>query len=263
MIGNLISLKSVIAKVMADNNIQEDTTRIADFKEWGAEAIERIGAFKEYEVKVAGKGGTDELLEVENYQATLPDDFHSPIQAAWNDTGIEDRFYSMRYATGSFDAVRGLTNAGEFEEEDMDHVDFNGDAVYYIKPGYMVTNFPTGYILLAYRAIPTDDDGYPTIPDNPGFVDAIYWYITMKHYYPMWVTGQVRDAVYYDAQQKWNFYAKQAYGNSMMPQGDDVTTIKNVWNKLVPDMTEEDTFFSTIGEREYIKNQTNYRYGTF
>jgi len=260
MIAKTISLKSVIAKVMADNNIQEDTTRINDFMEWGSEAIERIGAFNEYTIKVAGKGGTDPLLEVADYQATLPADFHSPIQAAWNLTGVEDRFYSMRYATGSFDAVRGLTKEAAMIDEKDIHTSFNTDAVYYIKPGYITTNFKEGFVMLAYRALPTDDDGYLIIPDDPGFVDAVYWYITMKYYYPMWVTGQVRDAVYTDAQHNWNFYSKQAYGNSIMPTGDQLTAVKNTWNKLVPEMTEEDTFFSAVGERQYLKNQTNYGY---
>lgn len=266
MILKTTSLKHVIAKVIADNNIQEDTTRINDFIEWGAEAIERIGAFKELTTKVAGKGGTNPLLTVENYQAQLPSDLHSIIQVAYSVSGEGD-FVPVRTATGSFDAERGMTVITDNtdpenpvygqEDENTNTVDFNTDVVYTAVPGYIKLNVPEGYLLLAYRAIPTDEDGYPTLPDDAGFVDAVYWYITMKYLYPKWVLGEVRDMVYFEARRSWNYYSKQAYGNSMMPTPDDLITIKNIWNKILPEMLEENTFYSTIGERQYIRNQTN------
>lgn len=259
MILNTTTLRSVVAKVIFDNNIQEDTTPINSLMEYGAEAMERIGAFKELTTKVTGKGG-ESLLEVSNYQTSLPTDLHSIIQVAYSPTG-EGRFYPVRTATGSFDGSRGKTTTeGETEEETRFTTDFNFDIVYVAVPGYLKLNVEEGYIMLAYRAIPTDDEGFPTIPDNPGFIDAVYWYITMKYLYPKWVTGEVRDAVYFNARTSWNYYSKQAYGDSMMPTEDDLVTIKNIWNKLVPEMLEEDTFYSTIGERQYIRNQTNRKY---
>ncbi|MEE3484895.1 MAG: hypothetical protein VZQ98_11315 [Bacteroidales bacterium] len=36
---------------------------------------------------------------------------------------------------------------------------------YFIKPGWIVTNQKKGFIKLAYKAIATDERGYPLIPD--------------------------------------------------------------------------------------------------
>jgi hypothetical protein len=36
---------------------------------------------------------------------------------------------------------------------------------YSIKPGWMVINRDNGYVKLAYKALPTDERGYPLIPD--------------------------------------------------------------------------------------------------
>ena len=102
------------------------------------------------------------------------------------------------------------------------------DCTYLISGGYVKTNQETGYLLMAYQAIPTDSEGYPMIPDNQSYVEAVYWYITMKLLYPQWMGGRIRDAVYADAKRSWNFYCKQAYGNAMMPNGaDQMETIKN------------------------------------
>ena len=44
MVDKLISSNNIIAKVIADNNLQEKDMRIADIRAWIGEAIEKIGA---------------------------------------------------------------------------------------------------------------------------------------------------------------------------------------------------------------------------
>lgn len=130
------------------------------------------------------------------------------------------------------------------------------DLTYVITPGYIKTNIETGYIMLAYQAIPTDSDGYPMIPDEQSFIEALYWYIVMKLYYPQWVAGQIRDAVYYDARRSWNYYCKQAYGDALMPNTDSLESIKNSWLRLVPELNEHSNGFSTLGQAQqyYLHN---------
>jgi len=128
------------------------------------------------------------------------------------------------------------------------------DITYVITPGYIKTNIETGYIMLAYQAIPTDNEGYPMIPDDAGFIEAIYWYIVMKLYYPQWVAGQIRDAVYFDARRSWNYYCKQAYGDALMPNTDLLESIKNSWLRLVPEIHEHSSGFSTLGQAQTYYN---------
>ena len=142
-----------------------------------------------------------------------------------------------------------LSHTGPSENENG-----TSDLVYVIHDGYVKTNMQTGYLLIAYQAIPTDIDGYPLVPDEQSFLDALYWYITMKLYYPEWKQGRIRDEVYYDARRSWNYYCKQAYGNAMMPNIDQLESIKNSWLRLVPELNEHDGFFSTLGQQQRIYN---------
>jgi hypothetical protein len=128
------------------------------------------------------------------------------------------------------------------------------DMTYVIHDGYVKTNVESGYLMVAYQAIPTDIDGYPLVPDEPGFIEAIYWYIVMKLLYPQWRDGRVRDVVYYDAKSSWNYYCKQAYGTAMMPNLDQLRSIKNSWLRLIPDIHEGDNFFATLGQQEIVYN---------
>lgn len=300
MIYKTTSVKRVIAKVFSDLDLQEGEHRIADMIEWAGESLEKIGAFPAFINKVAGKDDLP-LLEVSNYQATLPYDFHRMIQVAFS-TAEAGPFYPMRYATGSFDYGSQLTNTvsssvtypesalialtmelysltylealnklntepstkslinsllnqnGTYTpiQDSDDILNTTVDYTYIITDNYIKTNQPTGYIMLAYQAVPTDDQGYPLIPDDASFIEAIYWYITMKLLYPQWKQGTVRDAVYYDARRSWNFYCKQAYGNALMPNKDQLESIKNTWLRLVPEINEHATGFSTLGERQNI-----------
>lgn len=262
MIYNLVSVKRVIAKVFTDLELQEETHRITDMIEWSAEALEKIGAFPTLQTFVTGKG-SEPLLRVENYQCSLPLGLHGIIQAAYADKPTGP-FYPMRASTGSFDSVKGITKetVDQFtlettytvEDEQSGVIEFSNDLTYVVVPGYIKTNVKEGYIMLAYTRIPVDEDGYPMIPDDVSFMEAIYWYINMKLLYPQWKDGRIRDAVYYDARRSWNYYCKQAYGNALMPNADQLESIKNAWLRIVPEMNEHKGFFSTVGQEQVIYN---------
>ena len=132
---------------------------------------------------------------------------------------------------------------------------FSNTVQYDIKPGYLISNVPEGYIKLSYHKIYTDDEGMPMIPDINSYAECLYWYVAMKLYYPKYIKGDISQHVYYDMKRSYNFYRKQAYAESLMPNQDEMTNLKWTWNTLVPEIDEEDTFFSTIGDRQEVYNQ--------
>ena len=300
MIYKLTSVKRVIAKVFTDLDLKEGDHRVTDMVEWAGEALEKIGAFPSLVNKVTGKDTTP-FLDILNYQAKLPNDFHNLIQVSYS-TSKSGPFYPMRYGTGNFD--QGSPDTTETTTDDVANIsdlvvlamtmydlDYaaalakindepntrsklgailnlripnvasgkstmstSTDISYVITSNYIKTNVESGYLMLAYQAIPTDSEGYPMIPDEQSFTEAIYWYITMKLYYPQWVAGQIRDAVYYDARRSWNYFSKQAYGNALMPNTDQLESIKNSWVRLVPELNEHTSGFSTLGQAQMYYN---------
>ena len=138
---------------------------------------------------------------------------------------------------------------------------------YQIKPGWIVTNMKDGFIKLSYKSIATDDRGYPLIPDLASYQEAIYWYVTMKLSFPKFLKGKLGGKlkssnynIYAYLQQQWNFYRNQAYAEAMMPTADDMQSIKNDWNKLVPDYEADKTFFNGIGDEQLTYNDFYYGY---
>lgn len=129
------------------------------------------------------------------------------------------------------------------------------DLQYSIKPGYIMTNVPCGYLKLSYSAVPLDEDGYPLIPDMISFKEAIFWYIMQKIAFQKYTKGEWNERMYDKMRNSWNFYRKQAYAEALMPNEDGLESIKNNWNKLMPEFNDHSSFYSHTGERQIIYNQ--------
>lgn len=306
MINNrMISSNTVIAKVIADLQLQESDIRITDIREWCMEAILKIGAIQQYEHKVA-------ILPIECHQVALPCDLYKlgqvafsfcngggwlPMRKATSSFGVfHDRECSNEPCmlipdTTMFPLVKNMFNLntdrealdklnedtnlrqtlsillnqwtvgtvnGKFVPGVVDHRDgtmFSNELQYTTKPGYINTCMPRGFVKISYYAIYTDEDSMPMIPDLESYKEAIYWYVTMKLMYPKKLKGQISQGDYYDIRNSYNFYRKQAYAEAMMPTVDDLTTISNIYNKLYPEINDQDTFFSTSGDEQNIYNQ--------
>ena len=303
MITKLTSIQSVIAKVIADLNIQEDDLRISDIREWVGEAIEKIGAVTQFIPKVSGENGTP-CTKVKCYQAQIPCDLHQLHQVAYS-YNCNGPWFPMRKATGSY-AVWGHENKCDCEcltpemivqndtmvnlvvdmygnidkTEAIEMINTNQNLrtilsnlinqhtynnqvnttnpslglQYSVKPGWIMCNMPDGYLKLSYSAIPTDEDGYPLVPDLTSYKEAIYWYVTMKMKYPEYLNGKMNREIFYDIKRSWNFYRNQAYAEALMPNEDGLESIKNNWNKLVPEFNDHNSFYSHTGERQIIYN---------
>ena len=296
MIYKYISCKRIIAKVFTDLSLNEETHRVTDMVEWIGESLKKIGAFPQFITRVTGKDGIP-ILIVENYQTALPCDFHNINQVSYSasaagpfypmryttgnfDTGVIGEtslgapsdsalvtlamsLYNLTYDAalakinsepGTKGLLQGILSKSNIGEDSTKHT---SDYTYIITPGYIKTNIKEGFLMMSYQAIPVDLEGYPLVPDDEAFEEAIYWYINMKLMYPEWKAGRVRDAVYYDARRSWSYHRRQAYGNAMMPNADQLESIKNSWLRLLPNIDEHKTFFSTLGQKQLIYNQNN------
>lgn len=324
MITKLTSIKTVIAKIIADLDLKEDDMRITDIIEWCGEAIEKIGAVTQFIPKVSGQDGTP-ITKLNCHQAPLPCDLHQLHQVAYS-FNCDGPWFPMRKATGSFavwghdknccncydelghkkecrhdckcehctpemivqndtmvnlvvdmigniDKTKALelinTNqnlrtilsnlindhtTGNYTCDGLNTANPSLGFQYSIKPGYIMCNVPCGYLKLSYSAIPTDEDGYALIPDMTSYTEAIYWYVTMKMMYPKLLRGEINRQDYYDIRNSWNFYRKQAYAEAIMPNEDGMESIKNTWNKIVPEFRDHNSFYSHTGERQVIYN---------
>lgn len=301
MINKLISSKEIIAKAIADYNLQEADIKITDIKSWIAEGMELIGSVNQLNHKVV-------ILPIHDYQCKLPCDLFRLNSVAFS-LNSKGGWFPAKKTTGTFsvfdkksddnccrmviqdvnliplikntfnliddkDALDILnkdpnlrqtfsalinnytvcSKNGELLHTNCD-TNFSPAVQYDIKPQYIFFNIRDGFCKISYHAIYTDDDGMPLIPDLQSYREALIYWLGTKMLYSKWIAGEVKSDIYYSIKNSWNFYRKQAYAESLMPNQDELTNIKYTWNTLVPEMDEERTFFSTTGDRQEIYNQ--------
>lgn len=286
MIYNYTKCESVIAKIMADLDMSEKNIRITDIREWIFEAVDKIGAPMQY---VSNESGVDGIpvLRLQDYQVPLPDGIQSIDGAAYSNNP-NGPWVPMRSNTATFKQKQGkrccedeclppmryklpTTQSQFYTVNGMKYLDkymiHGEEPQYFIKPGWLVTNKQQGYVKLAYKTIAVDERGYPLIPDKTSYQEAIYWYVVMKLSFPKFLNGKLggkgvnsAQNTYSFLQQQWNFYRNQAYAECMMPTQDELESIRNDWNKLVPEYDSRLSFFKNQGDRQTIINDYYYGY---
>ena len=302
MIYKYTKCEAVIAKIMTDLDSSEVRQRIEDIREWIFEATEKIGAPMQYIVRESGIDDVP-IFKIQDYQIPMPADLIVLDGVAYskNENGP---WQPMSTATGLFKSKQvpkaqeeyvlptdPNNLAAERQEIKPEHKEMkykypttqsqfatvngmkylrnrlNEKPEYFIKPGWIATNMRDGYIKLQYKAIATDERGYPLIPDTTSYQEAVYWYVVMKINFSKYLKGKLggkgvnnNGAVYSYLQQQWNFYRNQAYAEAMMPTADDMQNIKRDWNKLIPDWDGDETFFSNIGKQQSLYNDYYYGY---
>ena len=175
MIYKFTSIKEIIEGVYRDTAIHEELD-IWDVIEWGGEALELIGAGLAYEELVAE-------VCVKEHRGALPCNLHILDSISYNGD-------PLKQCTGTFGAIsttptNTTTNSIDGKQVDKDNFPQMGTSqnmggnCYYVNDNFIITSFESGCILLAFRGIKIDDEGFPMVPDNVSYKKALKAYITM------------------------------------------------------------------------------------
>lgn len=254
MIYKYASLYEVLNKVHRDTGSLDDI-HIEDLIEWAGEALDQIGAYQQFIRKVTGDKANPHL-DVTNYKAKLPCDVYRIEQVSVNGKHAV-------YAGNTFNHLLDgscCTNAVEIDNyRDLFYDNFgnvfsnvapnNFDNRYYepyaydVNDNYITLNVKEGKVCLAYIAIPLDENGFPLIPDDVSYREAISRYCIMKIMYINWIKGRVGKDIYEHSEQKWHWYCAQAKGKAVAPSLDKMEQIKRRFLKLIPEIHQHKTFF--------------------
>ena len=224
-----ISIKEVLDNLL-DNPLLQNLTleRVVNYT---VDFIRKVGMPKLYIEKTA-------KLEIKDYRALLPCDFYKVIQVRACKNGYNQTF-------------RSSTDNFHFSEDKNSSYDLT----YKLQGQVIYTSIKEGTIELSYQAIPIDSDGYPMVADNSSFREALELYITKKRYKVLFDTGKIKGDVYNTTCQDYAWAVGQAQTSLIMPTIDELESITNSWNTLIPRVTEHRTGFINNGSKEIFKQQ--------
>ena len=130
MIIRLVPIEETIAKIVDDLNLGDRDIPFESMIEWIASGLKRIGAYDQFEKKVA-------KIKIVDFRGQLPPDFYR----------VNSSEFSMNHRIGN------NTITIEYRLASLD---------------------------LPYLAMPIDKRGYPLVPDEETYQEALLWLVASK-----------------------------------------------------------------------------------
>jgi hypothetical protein len=122
-------------------------------------------------------------------------------------------------------------------------------AWFQLEPGVLKTNVPDGKMIIVYRTMPVDTDGYPLVPDIGPYKEALIW----------WTRARMIGAGYNDPKfsfndcMHWfeNVYAPRAIAEVNYPSPSRMETIVDSSTRLLPQGDYFQSFYNVDKEGVY------------
>lgn len=224
-----ISIRQVLDNLM-DNPLLQDLS-LERAVNYAVRFIQKVGMPSIFLEKT-------EEIEIENYRGKLPCDFYEMIQVRTVDHNREN-YKVFRYSTDSFHMSPNKTR--------------DNDLTYKLQGSCIFTSIKEGPIEVAYRAFSTDEEGFPLIPENGSFEEALELFIKVRHFTVQFELGKISQQVLQHTEQQYAWAVGQAQSDLVRPSIDQLQSFTNSWNTLISRTNEHSKGFKTLGSKEYIK----------
>ena len=227
---NYISIKQALDDLLEHPLLQDlSFERVVNYT---VHFLQIVGVPNEFEEKTA-------LIDIKDYRGCLPCDYYDMIQVRTYKEG-EYCPRVFRYTTDSF---HHSPNKGDSDAWDL---------TYKLQNSIIYTSIKEGTIEIAYHAIKVDKEGYPMIPENSSFIQALELYIKKKVFTILFDQGKINNAVLQNTQQEYAWAVGQAQRDLTMPTIDQMESISNMWTQLLQRNNEHSKGMKPLGRREYI-----------
>lgn len=181
------SSKAIIGRLIRNLRVT-DSSYINDLSEWMDEALRKLETTKallpDY-VELHVKNHKVRMpCGIANIKAVVYQNQRLRMGTAVTQVGHTPKLlnapngYGAVYTYNEQETIKNLEsnriNGGDLYMIDNTTLQFE---YYLIKLDYIQTSFCDGCIQLHYEKFATDDEGYPLVPDNDNYAEAIFWYL--------------------------------------------------------------------------------------
>lgn len=228
---NYINIRETLSRVLRHPLLQDVTLEQA--VQYVIDFIEIFGMPKLYQDK-------EEVIHIENYRGVLPCDLISIIQVKDIKSGI---------------CLRSMTDNFLPSEDDLNITYGIKEMTFKTQGQIIFTSFREGDILISYKSIPIDKDGYPLLIDNAVFLKTLETYIKKEVFTILFDMGKIAAAVLQNTQQQYAWLAGQLQSEFTIPSVSEMESIKRSWCTLLQRTSSFNNGFKDNGNQEYIKVQ--------
>ena len=117
----------------------------------------------------------------------------------------------------------------------------------------IITSFPEGKVIIAYKAIPVDDEGLPLLVNNTKYLKALELYVKCQLFTMLFDEGKITQQVLNHTEQEYGWAAGQLEEEFKTPSVAEMQTITNMLHQIFPRHDEFYNNFETLGNKEFRK----------
>lgn len=236
--GKTVSYKAIIEKVLRDFGFNTDIQE-EEGVEWLAEFMAHTNTPVVLESKV-------HYASVKDGRADLPYDLHKIEQVAML-TGVNSMeeaqcgkgdICPMRWSTDNFHSRYHIDNRDYTSQS---------DSTYTVGQGFIFPSFSCGYLAISYKAIPTDSEGYPTVPAEQQWLEGASHFIAQKIAKKMWIRNEItRDKFeIIDRDRDW-YFAQAVNFSKSLHNFDHMESVQNSMLHTIPNIQNHRSFFANF-----------------
>lgn len=162
----------------------------------------------------------------------------------------------MRYNTSTMYKAHGPYNGTH-----CTNLDFNTHSTYtyQVNNNRITTNFKEGKVVMAYRAIPTDENGYPMIPDDNAAIEFILYSIASRIAQKLYLTDKwTADKLALMVNTRDTMYLK-AISKTQLDNMDYYESFKNARLRVFKTPLDHRQFFANLNYNQQIYQQPTIR----
>lgn len=226
-----INIREVLSRILRHPLLQDIT--IEQAVQYTIDFIGIFGLPKLYQDK-------EEVIHIEDFRGLLPCDLISINQVKDCKSNI-----CLRSMTDNF-----------MPEEHYDKIighKLPQELSFKTQGQLLYVSFKTGDVLVSYKAIPIDKDGFPLLIDNPVFLKALEAYIKREAFTILFDMGKIAPAVLQNTQQQYAWLAGQLQSEFTIPSISEMESLKRSWCTLLQRTTEFNNGFMNNGDQEHYK----------
>lgn len=183
-------------------------------------------------------------IDIKNHKGLLPCDLIT-IDGTRYKHDESDCYTALKYASDIYHSI--------FHCHDSPDLTCVSNASYSINNGIIYTSFSEGILEMAYQGIVTDEEGFPMIPDNVSFKQALKYYILWQYAEPAKYRGEVTREIYEDIKQQYFWYVGQASNSFNMLTPDRAKSLENGIIRLFVNTDFHSNGWQTFNNKEQFR----------
>ena len=117
----------------------------------------------------------------------------------------------------------------------------------------IITSFPEGRVIIAYKAIPVDDEGLPLLVNNTKYLKALELYVKCQMFTMLFDEGKVTQQVLNHTEQEYCWAAGQLEEEFKTPSESEMQTITNILHQIIPRHDDFYNRYEALGNKEFRK----------